>query len=74
MLMYCEYDTKDTRVLSLLSENRLETALENCFAKLKFSLETLAEASKTIAKSIFFSHFSIIPVQKEEHFFQEADP
>ena len=59
-----EYATNDTRTLSLEILNRLRSVLANFFARLMFSSFILPETSKTTARSIFRSHFSLLPIQK----------
>lgn len=52
--------TSDTRTLSLDKASRLISALAK--SSLKLSLPILAEASRTMAKSIFLSQFPVCSV------------
>ena len=61
-LIFCEYDTIDTRELSGDILNLLKSVLAKSLARLKVSSSILAEASRIIAKSIFLPHVSVFPV------------
>ena len=62
ILARCEYATIDTRVLSGDIVNLLKSVLAKSLARLKVSSSMLADASRTIAKSIFLLHVSGFPV------------
>ena len=61
--MCCEQDTSDIKTSSLEISNCLNSVLVKSLASLKFSSPMLAEASRTIAKSIFLAHLSRVAVK-----------
>ena len=73
-LIFCEYDTTDTRELSGDILNLLKSVLAKSLARLKVSSSILAEASRIIAKSIFLLHISVFPVKKNTNFIQTLIP